>query len=181
LLVHDDLALLAEWIAKPHVVQWWRAPVDLEGIRSEYVAIIERTDPTEAFIVEADGYPIGMIQRYHLRDYPEWMRVVTVGATGDDLIGIDYLIGSEAHLGQGIGTEMISEFVAQTLEHHPEVTSIVVAVSQDNRRSWRALEKAGFERTWAGTLESDDPSDLGPSYVYLLNRSSLTSSLTHLG
>lgn len=46
-------------------------------------------------------------------------------------------------------------------------TGEVVAVQQANRRSWRALEKAGFERTWAGTIECDDSCDAGPNFVYV--------------
>jgi aminoglycoside 6'-N-acetyltransferase len=41
---------------------------------------------------------------------------------------------------------------------------------QENVASWRALEKAGFERIFAGPLESDDPSDSGPAFVYALRR-----------
>ena len=33
----------------------------------------------------------------------------------------------------------------------------------------RALEKAGYQRCWAGELESDDPSDEGPMYLYRLD------------
>ncbi len=44
---------------------------------------------------------------------------------------------------------------------------MAVAVQQDNRRSWRALEKAGYSRVFAGMIESDDPSDAGPSYLYV--------------
>jgi aminoglycoside 6'-N-acetyltransferase len=162
--------MLADWIAEPHVTRWWRSPEGLEEVRATYEPTIARTDPTEVFIVESDGTPIGMVQRYRVSDYPEWARLVAPDQVAAHVAGIDYLIGSEAHLGHGIGTEMIARFVALTLQHYPDVTSIVVAVDQDNRRSWRALEKAGFRRTWAGTLESDDPSDLEPSYLYLRDR-----------
>jgi aminoglycoside 6'-N-acetyltransferase len=45
-----------------------------------------------------------------------------------------------------------------------------VAVQQENPASWRALEGAGFQRVWAGMLDSDDPSDQGPSYLYSMRR-----------
>jgi RimJ/RimL family protein N-acetyltransferase len=45
--------------------------------------------------------------------------------------------------------------------------SVVTSVDQANRRSWRALEKIGFQRVWAGVLDSDDPSDKGPTFVYV--------------
>jgi hypothetical protein len=43
-------------------------------------------------------------------------------------------------------------------------------VQQANHRSWRALEKAGYDRVFTGMIESEDPSDSGPSYVYLRSR-----------
>jgi aminoglycoside 6'-N-acetyltransferase len=53
---------------------------------------------------------------------------------------------------------------------HPDISAVVVAVHQDNPASWRALEGAGFHRVWEGTLDSDDPSDDGPGYLYLQRR-----------
>jgi aminoglycoside 6'-N-acetyltransferase len=43
-------------------------------------------------------------------------------------------------------------------------------VQIENRPSWRALEKAGYRRTWSGLVDSGDPSDDGPSHVYVLDR-----------
>jgi aminoglycoside 6'-N-acetyltransferase len=179
-LERDDLATLAAWIAAPHVALWWRSPPGLDDVRATYEPIIDQTDPTEVFIFEADGIPIGMIQRYLLADYPEWAGVVAPMIAVEHASGIDYLIGSIAHLGRGIGSQMIAAFVDLTFKHCPDITSVVVAVNQDNRRSWRALEKSGFQRTWAGTLESDDPSDLGLSYVYVRDRTVPWQNPDHL-
>ena len=48
--------------------------------------------------------------------------------------------------------------------------AVVVDVLQENRASWRALERAGFHRVWEGTLNSDHPSDEGPCFLYLTSR-----------
>ena len=82
-------------------------------------------------------------------------------------MGIDYLIGDEALTGLGLGPQLIDAFVGSTWDRYPGASQIVVAVQQANLRSWRVLEKAGFERTWSGNIESDDPSDAGPSFVYV--------------
>jgi aminoglycoside 6'-N-acetyltransferase len=113
---------------------------------------------------------IGMIQRYRIDDNPEWKQSLAVAGSPEAAAGIDYLIGEERLTGRGVGPEMISHFVEDTWRRYPDIRAIAVAVQQQNRRSWRALEKAGFERAWAGTIESDDPSDEGPSYVYTLPR-----------
>ena len=66
---------------------------------------------------------------------------------------------------------MIDGLVEETWASHAGVQLVVAAVQQANRRSWRALEKVGFRRVWAGEIVSDDPSDEGPNYVYVRQRS----------
>jgi aminoglycoside 6'-N-acetyltransferase len=55
-------------------------------------------------------------------------------------------------------------------DEYSDVPAVVVSIQEDNRRSWRALEKIGFRRAWTGALVSDDPSDDGISHVYMLQR-----------
>ena len=64
----------------------------------------------------------------------------------------------------------MGSFTALTLERYGDTEGVAVAVQQGNRRSWRALEKAGYDRVFTGSIESDDPSDDGPSYVYVRRR-----------
>ena len=84
--------------------------------------------------------------------------------------GIDYLIGDQTMTGRGLGRKMIAAFVDLLWDGYPDTTAVVVAVDQGNEASWRALEGAGFLRAWAGVLSSEDPSDEGPSYLYLRRR-----------
>jgi aminoglycoside 6'-N-acetyltransferase len=166
-LRRGDFALLSQWLAAPHVQPWWREDPDAAAVEARYGPMVDGVDPTEAFVVEGDGEPVGFLQRYRIDDDPNWVRALAPAAPPAPAAGIDYLIGVETLTGQGLGAELIERLVADTWERHPDVVAIVVAVQQDNRRSWRALEKAGFERTWAGLLDSDDASDEGPSYVYV--------------
>ena len=62
---------------------------------------------------------------------------------------------------------MIAALVADCWATLPDIEAVVVDVLEENRASWRALERAGFHRVWAGTLDSDDPSDQGPCFLYL--------------
>ena len=84
--------------------------------------------------------------------------------------GIDYLIGDQTMTGRGLGRKMIAAFVDLLWDRYPDTTAVVVAVDQGNEASWRALEGAGFLRAWAGVLGSEDPSDEGPSYLYVRRR-----------
>jgi aminoglycoside 6'-N-acetyltransferase len=171
-LEREDFALLSDWFARPHVEPWWREEYDLASIEQHYGPGVDGVDPTELFIVEKNGQPVGFAQRYLFDDNPEWRRSLAPAGTYVYAAGIDYLVGEETMTGHGFGPLMIREFVEQTWRRYPGISQVVVAVQQANRRSWRALEKAGFEREWAGTVCSDDPTDNGPSYVYVHRRPS---------
>lgn len=169
-LQRSDFPRLSSWLETPHVALWWRHANDAGTVESDFGPAVDGRDPTEMFVVEEDGRDIGLIQRYRLDDHPRWEATVSVGASPCPAIGIDYLIGEESRIGQGLGARMISRFVDDTWDRHPDARAVVVAVQQANRQSWRALEKAGFRREWSGTLDSDDPSDGGPSHLYVLLR-----------
>ena len=169
-LARDDLPLLAEWLSRPHVERWWREPSDTTAVEAAYGPMIDGGDPTEGFIAVTDGRPIGFLQRYLLADNPAWQQTVAVGVGVIPGLGIDYLIGDESLTGQGLGPQMITALVLDSWTVYPEIPAVVVDVLQDNRASWRALERAGFHRVWEGTLDADDPSDQGPAYLYLKHR-----------
>jgi aminoglycoside 6'-N-acetyltransferase len=167
-----DLPRLAGWLGQPHVAKWWCEPSDLAQVREKYLPCLDGRDPTELFLIEADGTPVGFIQRYLMSDNPEWVRSLAATGAQDaaQAAGIDYLIGDASLTGKGIGSAAIGEFTALTLERYPAVVSLLVDVSQDNVASWRALERAGYTRCWAGEIESPDPSDEGLSYLYRKRR-----------
>jgi aminoglycoside 6'-N-acetyltransferase len=170
-LRRDDFELLAEWLARPHVSQWWRDPYDAVSLEAHYGAAIDGRDPTEVFIIELGGAPIGLIQRYDTDDNQEWQRTLEAAGVRDRSVGIDYLIGVENLIGKGIGPAAIDRFVVDTWRRYGDVSVITVAIQQANTRSWRAIEKSGFARVWSGLLASEDPSDDGPSYIYQRHRS----------
>jgi aminoglycoside 6'-N-acetyltransferase len=190
-LQRSDLPLLADWLGRAHVARWWRAPSDLAAVEVEYGPMIDGSDPTEGFIAVRNlegpepgpgpgpgpgkgpgpGQAFAFLQRYRLDDDPDWQRALAVAFGDGPGAGIDYLIGDRALTGQGLGRQMIAAFVDLAWERYPDITAVVVAVDQGNEASWRALEGADFVRTWGGVLSSNDPSDEGPSYVYVRRRS----------
>jgi aminoglycoside 6'-N-acetyltransferase len=168
----DDLPVVAAWQSQPHVARWWQRDPDLAAVRARYLPCLDGSDPTELFILEAAGTPAGFFQHYLIADYPQW--AATLRGTGqpdvDDAAGIDYLIGDTALTGQGLGTAAITAFTRLVLTRYRAIRLVAVAVAQDNTASWRALEKSGYRRCWAGELTSDDPSDEGPMYLYRRER-----------
>ena len=166
-LARADLARLSGWLAEPHVARWWRDPNDLAAVTAAYQPCIDGTDPTEVFVIEAEGRPAGFIQRYLTADDPDWDRAVrATGAVTGCSAGIDYLIGEPGLCGHGYGTAAIALFTALTLRRYPQARAVVAAPQQDNVASWRALERAGFSRWWSGRLDSTDPGDADAAYLY---------------
>jgi aminoglycoside 6'-N-acetyltransferase len=167
---HGDLPLVLDWLTEEHVREWWRnEPADLSSVQAKYGPCIDGDDPTELFVIEWSGRPVGMVQRYLIADEPDWARAFDGIVDVTDAAGIDYLIGVRDAIGRGLGTTAIGAFVPMVFSWRP-VTSIVVTVQQANVASWRVLEHVGFDRVWAGEIDSPDPSDDGPEYVYVISR-----------
>jgi aminoglycoside 6'-N-acetyltransferase len=165
-----------DWLGRPHVAQWWREPSDRAAVEAAYGPMIDGSDPTEGFIALHQGQPLAFLQRYRFDDNPDWQRTVAeaLGGGAADLVGasagIDYLIGDQTMTGRGLGRMMIAAFVDLAWDRSSDVTAVIVAVDQANAASWGALEGADFQRIWGGVLDSDDPGDEGPSYLYVRRR-----------
>lgn len=168
----DDLPLVAGWQSEPHVARWWSGNAGLAAVEAKYLPYLDGRVPTELFILEADGEPVGLFQRYLVADHPQWAAALRgTGQPGTETAaGIDYLIGDAALTGRGLGTAAITAFTGLAFARYPAAGLVAVAVSQANVASWRALEKARYRRCWAGELASDDPSDQGPMYLYRRDR-----------
>jgi aminoglycoside 6'-N-acetyltransferase len=180
-MTRDDFPALATWLRAPHVEAWFpwlhgEIPAR-DAVEAEYGPCIDGTDPTELFVIETEGQPVGFIQRYRISDNPSWAAALSAAgessaAMGDTraAVGFDYAIGVPDATGRGVGSETVRQLLAETFGRYPDVDSVIVAMQQANRASWRALERVGFERRWAGLLDSPDPSDAGPSYIYVISR-----------
>jgi aminoglycoside 6'-N-acetyltransferase len=129
-----DLAMIAEWLAEPHVAKWWG------DVDTEIASIREHLDSisVEPLVVELDGRPIGYIQSYdpHL-EYDHPYQDQPFGALGIDLsIGIPELVGI------GHGSAIVRQFVDELFaEGAPRV---IIDPDPANARAIRAYEKAGF-------------------------------------
>ena len=129
-----DLPMLAEWLAQPHVAEWWG---DAEkGVAEIRQAMNEVS--VEPLIVELDGRPIAYLQSYdpHLED----------GHPYQDqpfgTLGIDLSIGEAELLGQGHGSAILRQFAEQLFaEGAPR---LIIDPEPRNARAIRAYEKAGF-------------------------------------
>jgi aminoglycoside 6'-N-acetyltransferase len=169
-LTRGDFPLLGRWLTAPHVAAWWTEPADPGSLEGRYAPAVDGIDPTEVFIATIGGRPVGLVQRYRLADEPGWTAALAPAGVPAGAFGIDYLVGDPRHTGRGIGTMMIGALVVDSWDRYPDCRACVVAVHADNRRSWRALERSGFRRTWAGRLATEDAADVGPQVVYVRRR-----------
>jgi aminoglycoside 6'-N-acetyltransferase len=170
-LTRDDLPRVSQWLAEPHVAQWWRDESDLTSVEAMYLPCLDGTDPAEVFVIETEGRAAGLIERYLVADDPVWDHAMqATGAVTGCAAGIDYLIGEPGLTGRGYGTAAISLFTTLTFGRYPQADAIVAAPQQANVASWRALERAGYHRWWGAQLESSAPSDAGPAYLYGIRR-----------
>jgi len=129
-----DLPLLKQWLEEPHVAEWWPDP-------DRALATIARhmTDPTvDAFIVKADGRPIGYLQNYDLGAEPDH----PFGDHPPGSRGIDQFIGEPDMVGRGHGSAMIRAFVEALLGRN--IPRVVTDPDPANARAIRAYQKAGF-------------------------------------
>lgn len=169
-LRRSDFHLVGQWLSAPHVEPWWRQAYDPASIEAAYGSAVDGKDPTELFVVLRAGRPIGLVQRYLIDDNPDWKQSLEPAALPEPAVGIDYLIGTAELVGRGLGPVIIDRFVDDAWRRYAGVVAAVADVQQANHRSWRALEKSGFRRVWAGVLVSKDPSNDGPAYVYVRMR-----------
>jgi aminoglycoside 6'-N-acetyltransferase len=82
-----------------------------------------------------------MIETYVVSDHPEWEALVQVG---EGVAGVDLLIGEADLTGRGLGPRILADFVERVAFARPATLAYVAAVDEENRRSWRAFEKASF-------------------------------------
>lgn len=88
-------------------------------------------------MIVVGGRDAGMVETYLVSDYPEWEAVVQVG---EGVAGLDLFVGEPDLVGRGLGPRILAAFVAG----HVAAPACVASIDEQNRRSWRAFEKAGF-------------------------------------
>jgi aminoglycoside 6'-N-acetyltransferase len=143
-LSRSDFPLLQEWLAAPHVAAWWGKPPTLAAVDAKYGPRVDGSEPTHMFVIENGGRPVGWIQWYLWSDYPEHaLQLKVEPATA----GIDLAIGELAMIGLGLGSIAIHAFIEQIVFSETTIGAVITDPAEENLRSLRAFEKAGFTTT----------------------------------
>ncbi len=93
--------------------------------------------------VEIDGEVVGQV------------RLAFDPIRSDRTVGeISYWLG-ERHWGRGIGSDLVSRFTSHSFDRRPELSGIWARVHENNTRSARILEKAGYR--YGGPIADNSP------------------------
>ena len=170
-LARSDYALLARWLAEPHVARWWNHDPSAAAIERDFGAVIDGDDPADVSIVDHDEQPVGLLQRYRFADNPAYLdELAPLLSIPGAALSIDYFVGEPTALRRGLGSAMIAAAVAAIWRDHPAAPSVVVPVCASNVASWRTLEQAGFRRVATGLLAPDNLIDSWDHVVYEVDR-----------
>src|SRR5437667_2346198 len=151
-LARSDFPLLHRWLHEPHVLQWWREPFNLADLEAKYGPAIDGREAAHVFVIEYRHQPIGWIQWYRWRDFPDHARKLDAGT---DSAGIDLAIGEPSLIGVGLGPAAIRAFIKDVVSADPTIRSVVTDPETNNERSLRAFIKAGFRVIRTVQLEGE--------------------------
>jgi len=129
-----DLPLVRQWLAMPHVRQWWGDPEQQFGLVSE-----DLNHPgMEQFIVTAIGRPFAYLQCYDPAAWPD----SGLGVQPNGARGIDQFIGELDMVDRGHGSALIRAFVTDLLRQG--APRGITDPDPENARAIKAYKKAGF-------------------------------------
>ncbi|MFG3596871.1 GNAT family N-acetyltransferase [Bradyrhizobium sp. RDI18] len=147
-----DLPLIRQWLARPHVREWWGNPSE----QYELVSGDLDEPAMDQFIVSAGSNDFGYLQCYDLTAWNSGFGEHPRGTRG-----IDLFIGEPDLIGRGHGSALIRAFVEDRLKRG--APRIVTDPDPANTRAVRAYEKAGFEKV--GMVDTPD----GPALLMVRN------------
>lgn len=123
-------------------------------------------DPTENFVIRADGRPVGFIQSYRIDDHPEYAAAVDLG---EPAAGLDVYLGEPDMLHRGNGPELLRAFLREIVfERYGHLC--VIGPANANVSAIRAYEKVGFRHFKNVTV----PGERHPEYLMRLPREDLS-------
>jgi len=160
-LNESDLPILADWLNRKHLQEWWRSgEITLDKVREKYLPRIFEKDAARPFIAYLDGKPFGYIQYYWASEGdPNWWP----DKPAPGVIGIDQFIADESQLDKGFGTAMIWQFIRFLLTEL-DISEVRVDPHPDNLRAIRCYENVGFRK--AGQFQTPD----GPAVMMVLKK-----------
>jgi RimJ/RimL family protein N-acetyltransferase len=146
-MTEADVPMVAEWLGRPHVTEWWGPRPSTDEVRERYLS---GDGSTVSYLAYLGDEAVGFIQSYIAMGSGDgwWTEETDPGVRG-----IDQLLADPARLGRGLGAQLVAEFVAFLFED-PSTTKVQADPAVGNARAIRSYEKVGFRRV--GTVTTPD-------------------------
>src|ERR1700712_3149417 len=147
-----DLPLIRQWLAEPHVREWWGDP------KEQYALVSGDLDEPamDQYVVSTGGTDFGYIQCYDLTAWNSGF-----GTHPEGTRGIDLFIGEPDMIEHGHGSALIRAFADARLKNG--APRVVTDPDPANLRAVRAYQNAGFES--ASMVDTPD----GPALLMVRN------------
>lgn len=134
-----DFPILYKWINDPEIMKFWYGrdkPKSKEWIKKHFTAILEGKDPSQCWIIEAGGRPIGYMYNTPEKD----------SDTGEfkGKVELDILIGEKDEWSKGYGSDALLAMVnyAFTIQ---QAERVWLTPRSSNPRAIHVYEKVGFK------------------------------------
>lgn len=148
-LSEHDFPLLLKWLETPHVKSWWDSEVvwTLDKITQKYSSYVNQYKIENgkkrsifAFIIVLDTQPIGYIQYYDACDFLS----LPANQAFDfhKIAAIDFFLGEESVLGQGLGSVVLKQFVQNIVFQQFDMALVTPEIK--NLSAIACYQKAGF-------------------------------------
>jgi RimJ/RimL family protein N-acetyltransferase len=161
-----DLPLMHRWQNMDFVNKWWNDAGSYEEIAAKYEPRIHGSEPTHSHCILYDGEPIGFIQNYIIRDYPDYDRCI---AEDERAAGLDLFIGEPDYIYKGLGPHILRKFLREVIFTDESVVSCIIGPAPENLPAIRAYEKTGFK--YLKTIQV--PDEPVPEYLMRITREDL--------
>lgn len=140
------MPLLSFWMQQPHVQTWW--PSDPSQMVRQYEDQIQGyrqigtlQKKIQSFIIVFQGWPIGYIQQYDVRDFAIPSAPVLTAVPGL-CAGLDWYIGFPAFLGKGLGRPVLQKFMERWI--WPHFSACLVDPDVANKRAIHVYAMSNF-------------------------------------
>ncbi len=159
----SDLRLMHRWLSDPYLVQIWLngKHASYTDIEKKYLPRIHGRDPADPYLIACDDRPIGYVQSYLWKDYPETSKYFDPGERNAS--SLDIFIGEPEYRGKGFGPVILRLFLQSVVFRKYDANTCLVTPLASNGTAIRAYEKAGFTKT----RTMDHPGE--PSTVQLMS------------
>jgi lysine N-acyltransferase len=137
----SDAEQIAQWMAQPHIQQWWHQDWSVERWAEE----LEEQSAGEhslPCVVAVDAEDFGYVELYRVR----LDRLAEYYPSGEHDWGVHVAIGDPARAGRGLGRRLLRALADALLVADPACERVVAEPDVRNTPSVRAFAAAGFDR-----------------------------------